>query len=178
MGLSTLAGTLQRGDQIGNLTETQVSHAHFQCESFAAFYADAAALIRAHWDEVASLPEARQLDVHEQKYLELERKELLLCVTARRDGELVGYVIGLIAPDLHAKAGNMIVCDVYYVEPSSRREGIAGSMFDFYNASAKIRGCKVGTMRQKLVNGVPMASDRMFEVMGYEKQEVVWFKRL
>lgn len=161
------------------ISETpDMMHTNFQCERFADFFAEARELIKAHWHEVASFPEIRRLDVDEQRYLEIERKEMLLCVTARRSGALIGYIVGLIAPDLHAKAHSMLVSDAYYVEPPARREGVAQMMFNYYNAVARQMDCAVGTLRQKLIAGKPMVSDRFFEEMGYEKQDVVWMKKL
>ena len=98
-----------------------------QAEPFSAALPDIGPLIDAHWEEVGSFKDRfrRQIDI--PAYVELERQSRLLTVTARSDGVLFGYFVGVTGRDLHRVTltdppRRVPVCSwlVYYIMPEKR----------------------------------------------------------
>lgn len=150
----------------------------YQRESFLTAYAEADErhIVQAHWDEVATMPDVRKLKMDLDKYRVLEEKNLLVFVSARHGGKLIGYIAGILAPDMHAMESRLCVMDVYYIVPEWR--GIAVYLFRHYQDEAKKAGATLVNARQKIRDGEPVVPDRFFQLLGYSKQEVSWYRRL
>ena len=149
-----------------------------QQEGLLAAYKDAIALVSDHWEEVGTLKQVRDFGPDIPTYLEIEAKGRLLVCTARDDGKLVGYAVGIIGPDLHAKGRNICITDIYRINPEYRKQGVGRMLFEYFAAMAAVRNCAAMTTRQKLKDGKPTGSDEFFESLGYEKTEIVWIRPL
>lgn len=173
MDLASLSGTLHGGIGTKDMTIT------FQSEQFAAFYSDAKAMIEQHWKEAASMPDIRKLVINEDAFLKSDAAGMLICVTARDDGKLVGYIIGYLVAAFHTAESKQGHQNYYFVMPDQRGNGVFKYLFFQFEQEAKARGASLSSGRQKLENGQPTnIPDRFFETMGYDKSEVVWKKRL
>lgn len=151
----------------------------YRSEPFSSFYADAKELIAAHWEEVATNPDVRKLAVDEAAFLKTDALGMLVCMTAREDGKLVGYVIGYLAEGQHTKGTKRAAINYYFIDRSVRGNGAFAALCIEFEKEAKRRGAVDCTNRQKLKNGSPAnAPDRFFEAMGYDREEVVWVKKL
>ena len=150
----------------------------YQTECFVAAYKDAIGALSDHWDEVGTLKQVRDFAPDMATYLEIEAKGRLLICTARDDGKLVGYAVGIIGPDLHAKGRNICVTDIYRINLEYRERGIGQDLFQFFADQARGKNCATTTNRQKLKNGQPNVSDEFFMRLGYQKTEIVWIKPL
>lgn len=82
-----------------------------------------------HWEELAVNKEERPLDVDYERYSRLSQEGLLKILTLRKDGVLVGYASFIVSSNLHYKGWVNAVCDVYYVLPEVRKEGLGTSFF-------------------------------------------------
>lgn len=101
----------------------------FQAERWADCVAEMRPLWPEHWKELARDQETIQLACDEAKYEHGEAMGCLHIVTARADGELVGYYYGMLMNHLHYKdAGLMCYSDVYFLRPEFRR-GANGARF-------------------------------------------------
>lgn len=151
----------------------------YQSEPFSTFYADAKKLIAAHWDEVATFSDVRKLMVDEDGFLKADALGLLICTTARDAGDLIGYVVGYITAPQHTKDTKRAGVNYYFIDTQHRGSGVFSALCVAFEDEARSRGAVDCSNRQKLKNGVPAnAPDRFFEAMGYDKESVVWVKRL
>jgi GNAT superfamily N-acetyltransferase len=150
----------------------------YQTENATAFYLNATSILSEHWDEVGTLKQVRDYAPDMTTYLEIEAKGRLLVCTARAGDKLIGYAIGIIGPDLHAKGRNICVTDIYRINPEYRYHGIGQDLFAFFADQARGKNCATMTTRQKLKDGQPTGSDEFFKRLGYQKTEIVWIRPL
>lgn len=91
---------------------------------------EAAALVAAHWDEVAHDQACRRLDPDWDAFLQLEAAGQLFLMTARLPrsdgvrGELVGYVLAILRPHFHARGQRIAFIDAVYLAPPYRAAGV------------------------------------------------------
>jgi hypothetical protein len=92
-----------------------------QVESWEKAFPDIKALFPGHWKELAMFQEDIPLGIDEEKYAALDKAEILLILTARSEGKLVGYYFWFVMPHPHyCTAGPMGLTDMYYVLPEYR----------------------------------------------------------
>lgn len=124
-----------------------------------------------HYEELALNRDVVQLACDEEKFAYGESIGCLHVVTARVDGQLVGYYYGALTTHLHYKdSGLMCTTDAYYLRPEFR-SGTNGILFiDAILKSLKERGAvklyistKVHQDNGKLFEAFGMAcTDRIF----------------
>lgn len=128
-----------------------------------------------HWKELARDQDSIQLGCDEAKYEQGEAMGCLHIVTARADGELVGYYYGMLMHHLHYRdAGLMCYSDVYFLKPEFRK-GLNGVNFlRFIESSLKERGAR------KLYISTKAHQDhgRLFEHLGMKCSDRVFTKLL
>lgn len=100
-----------------------------QEELFKDVYEEAKPLLEAHWVELALHQDVRPLDADEERYRQLNDLGVLRIITIRRDTKLIGYASFLINTGLHYKTWKNAVCDIYYLDPSLRKEGLGLKFF-------------------------------------------------
>lgn len=150
---------------------------NFQPERFAAARPDIEALVDEHWAEVGSYKDEFDRVINYTQYHELERQGRLLTVTARREGALIGYMIGALGQDLHRvdkeTAKRVLVCSilVYYMVPAYR--GYARSLLGATERAAAQGGAQVITQRTKPGKN---RADEFFAKSGYDVTEIVHSK--
>lgn len=83
-----------------------------------------AAIVCAHWDEVAVHPDKMPLAVDWDKYQDLEDKGILKVMGARRGDKLIGYSSFMVMPHLHYSTTLHAANDAIYVDPAERGVGI------------------------------------------------------
>ncbi len=83
-----------------------------------------AALLRAHWEEVAHDRDQIELDPDWNGYLDDERQHRFIAWSARRDGELVGYNAFFTVRPRHYQRDIFAINDVIYLKPGER--GVSG----------------------------------------------------
>lgn len=104
-------------------------------ESMAASRHEAAALMAAHWDEVAHDKDVRKLDVDWEALEAIEAAGQLFLMTVRSNGTLVGYLSAFLRPHLHARGTISAYVDALFLSPEVRR-GMAGARFLAYADAA------------------------------------------
>lgn len=77
-------------------------------------------LLGSHWREVDVFHDDAPLDPDWKRYAQFEEFGWLGFVTARVDGELVGYMTIIIGPHLHHRAVKWATVDVMYLSPEFR----------------------------------------------------------
>lgn len=97
-------------------------------ESLRAIRDEMAALMAAHWAEVAHDRDTRALDPDWDTFFGMEAVGQLYTLTVRHDGALAGYLVAILRPHLHARKTITAYVDAVYLAPVARR-GLAGMRF-------------------------------------------------
>jgi GNAT superfamily N-acetyltransferase len=82
----------------------------------------------AHWAEVAINKDLVGLNPDYDRYSELDGQGLLHLVTARSNGDLVGYHLMIVTRHLHHKDSLSAISDITYLKPKYRK-GMTGVKF-------------------------------------------------
>lgn len=94
-------------------------------ESLMAIRDEMTALMAAHWAEVAHDRDTRELDPDWDAFAALEQAGQIYTLTVRSEGVLVGYLVAIVRPHLHARKTLTAYVDAVYLAPIARR-GRAG----------------------------------------------------
>jgi GNAT superfamily N-acetyltransferase len=121
----------------------------------------------AHFAELALNQDKVPLDPQYGVYLERENRGEVLFVCARKEGEIVGYFVGFVAPGLHYQTCLTLTMDIFWVHPSVRGVGAGLQLFKFVEQEAKNRGV------QRMFVGSKLHKDAswLFQKLGYEEVE-------
>lgn len=97
----------------------------FGVERYSQVNEDIKELIKLHYDEIAVNKEDIPLDPDWDRYKLLDDKGLIMIITARDEGKLVGYSIFFISNHLHYKSTVYANNDLLYLHPDYRK-GLTG----------------------------------------------------
>lgn len=126
--------------------------------------------LRAHWDEIALNQAEIPLDKDEAAYAALNEKGSIHILTVRKDGELVGYIAGIVSPHLHYKSSLHCFTDVFWIRPDCRKGRIGIELFKKYRSTLKARGVKKVFIASKCHLDMSL----IFERLGWTRTEVVY----
>ena len=131
-------------------------------------------LCQAHADELRVFG-VLQLSLDIPRYLELQSRGRLLCLTGRDpDNVIRAYSTHFIHKHPHYKMVWVGQEDSIYVEPSLRKQGIGRKLRETAEYELKKRGCKLMTARTKFGH----EDDTNLEELGYIKWEVCHAKEI
>lgn len=111
-------------------------------EKFMDIYGELQPLFLEHHRELGPYKDKMPLAPNVPVYEFLQSVDQLITMTARRDGNLVGYLIAKTGPGLHYATTNQAITDIPYVHPSVRGRGIGVRLF--LAAQEEFRARKVG----------------------------------
>lgn len=139
----------------------------YQIENFTDNLEAVAALTYEHWKEIAGYRDKIALNPDWDKYREMDSIGIVLLMTARDNGAMVGYSIFMIFPLLHYRDHVAASNDVIYLRPQYR--GIPGyKLVKFCHESlVKIGGVSRITWHIKPVNDW----SRILIKLGYKVEE-------
>lgn len=109
-------------------------------------------------DELNSLAEKHYYEVEDGRmpfkinkdaYIEIDRNDGLLLITARDNGELIGYILNFISNSLHNADSLTSTNDAIYVKPGYRGMGIFKQLFERMEDELKISGVEYVVMTIK-----------------------------
>jgi hypothetical protein len=125
-----------------------------------------------HWREIALGHDKVPLDIARDRYQELCDTGALHVVTARKDGELIGYHVAIISGHLHYISTLHAITDVYFILPRYRLGFTGIRMFRFVEAEMRKRGVK------KLITGTKLHLDigAILRFLGFGATETVYTK--
>jgi hypothetical protein len=93
-------------------------------EDFAPFLEEVKPLLPLHYAELALNKDRVPLSPQYDEYLRRDALGMVMAVTVRDAGELVGYFVGFIAPGLHYSTCLTLHLDIFWIRPGpSRPEG-------------------------------------------------------
>jgi len=144
-------------------------------ESWAAIDQQIEAVAAFHWDELALDKLLFQRDLDHEKYFTLEKQGMLHVVTARDEGDLVGYIICFVMPHLHYKSSGLVaLADMYFLLREYRKGGLGVRMFREMEWGLMERG----VIRAHMSCKVKEDHTRLFEAMGWELTDYTFSKVL
>lgn len=147
---------------------------------------EARPLFEAHYQEIAHYQDI-PLDINEAAYIQLEESGLLRCYTARYNGDLVGYCVFVVRPNLRYSTSIQALQDILYLDKSKRGALWGNRLLDYCHDRLKAEGVQVVYQHSKAspeikvaVASIPNRHDvgRLFEHMGYELIDLIHGKRL
>ena len=107
-----------------------------------------------------------------EAYRNLANAGMLRTITCRADGELVGYIIFIIAPHLHYKSCITASEDVYFIKKEYRRGRVGIRLFQYAEQVLKDRGINRIILHTK----VHLDNSRLFEYLGYKNSDKIFTK--
>lgn len=147
---------------------------------------EARPLFEAHYKEIAHYQDIA-LDINEAAYCQLEEAGLLRCFTARYNGELVGYCVFIVRPNLRYSQSLQASQDILYVDKSRRGALYGKRLLDFCHERLREEGVQVAYQHSKATKEIREAIaaivkrtdvGRIFEKLGYELIDLIHGKRL
>jgi hypothetical protein len=125
-----------------------------------------------HWQELALNQDKVPLDPQYEVYLERDARGEVVFVTLRKDGGLVGYFVGFIAPGLHYRTCLTLTMDIFYLHPG-HRDGSPTAAIRLFRAverEARRRGVQRWFVGAKLHND----AGRLFTFLRFEPVETYY----
>lgn len=111
-------------------------------------------------------------NVDHDQFLGLEDLGFLCVVVAREDGEIVGFHITTIQPDIFFKDKKTAFVMFYYLEKQCRGNGNGLKMFEFADNEFKNSGVERAVMSRK----IHIKNERIFDALGYNHIEANYEK--
>ena len=146
----------------------------FETESFTENLAELKVILPLHYEELAleqdKVPLSPQYEIYEAR----EKAGELLYVTARENGELIGYFIGFVAPGLHYKTCLTCTMDIFYIHPEHRGSNFGFKLFNFVEKKLLARGVKRWFVGSK----VHLDASWLFKKLGFSPCETTQSKYL
>lgn len=132
------------------------------------------ALFLEHREELTTNKELMELYPDREKYAACESAGMLLCLWAYDDGELVGYSVNFLSPNMHYSKLRMCHNDLLFLT-KKHREGRTGlRLIRETEAQAKARGVQFMIWHAK----PGTAFDALIPKLGYRVQDIMYSKIL
>lgn len=139
----------------------------FLVENWSDVKQEAAPLWIPHYEEVGQNKSKMLLDPDIARLDKLEAQGMLHIVTARRDGELVGYHASIVDTLIHYKTILAGIADLYWIRPDCRAGGVPIKLFREVERTLKARGVQVLYDATKLY----LDHDRLLQHLEYKPIE-------
>ena len=146
-----------------------MSEVVYAIEPLAACQAEMEPLIIDHWKEIAVNQSEIPLDVDWSIYEALERAKILLIVSCRIDGDLIGYSFWVIKPHPHYKSTVFATNDVIFLKSEYRKSRIGYGLIRASEEAVKKAGAQKISWHVKITNDWTPLLKRL----GYEVEEMV-----
>ena len=130
-------------------------------------------LIAEHWEEIARNKDAIKLNPDFSAYKALQELGVLHIATARDDGELIGYSISIITPNLHYQDHLFAVNDILFIKKSYRKGRVGLKLFKYMEECYRKRNVSVVHIHSKCAHDFA----GLMEYLNYSHIEKVYEKR-
>ena len=144
----------------------------FAIESFTENLPELKVILPLHYKELAldqgKVPLSPQYDIYEVR----ENAGELIYITARENGELIGYFIGFINPGLHYSTCLTCIMDIFYIHPEHRGSSFGFKLFNFVEKELLRRGVDRWFVGSK----VHLDASWFFEKLGFQRVEITYSK--
>lgn len=116
---------------------------------------------------LVSTPYNLKMNVNWKAYFNLCKADMLKVFTARKDGELVGYLLAFINTHLHYKDHLVACCDMVYVKPEYRKIGTGYYLIQYAEEQLSNIGVSIFGINTR----VDRPFDKLMSRMQYNLQE-------
>lgn len=130
-------------------------------------------IIPTHYDELCVTKDFPLAPDYEA-YGRMHVAGVLRCITARKDGVLIGYILFLVHPHLHYRTCKTAFEDMYYVVKEHRVGRTGLRLFQFAEEALRSEGVNRIIMHTK----VHLDNSRLFEHLGYKNSDKLYTKIL
>lgn len=144
-----------------------------QVEDYSACVEELKRIYPLHWEELALNKDRVPLNPDYRRYEALNDAGMLLFVTLRRAGRLVGYFIGFVERELHYQDSLSLKMDIYFTHPEIRGGTAALRLFRAVIREARRRGVTRTYFGSKLHRD----SGRLFAALGMKPVET-WYSAM
>jgi len=129
-------------------------------------------LLDLHYEEIALNKDVIKLNPDYDQYKIMSMRGMIKIVTARDNGDLIGYCICLVKPHIHYKDSLTALNDIFYIKKEYRL-GMTG--VKLFKETEKIMN-RYGV--QRIIMNVKRSNDigAIFERLGYTESERVYTK--
>lgn len=128
-------------------------------------------LLQMHYEEIAHFKDIK-LNPDFSKYQALANAGTLRVFTARKDGELVGYAVFFIVPNIHYRDSVQANQDILFINKKHR--GFGRQFIKWCDEQLKSQGVEVVYHHIKAAHNF----GALLEAMGYELVDLIFAKRL
>jgi len=155
------------------MVETEPAELTIAHGSVALIREEAMHLLREHFAELEFARQGFEFRPWWTAYQAIEDEGRLLVLTAHRGETIVGYSVVVLQTCAHDCSQFLARSDLLFVARDQRHGGVAKALMAATETAAKRDGCTGITWHSKPGTQFEAVLDRM----GYEKAEVVYFKR-
>lgn len=157
------------------MTTAVVSETVFAVEKYRAIWEEGEkGLFNKHWEDLA-IDKVIPWDLNHKLYEQMESSGMLHCVTARNNGKIVGYHVGILGPHLHYRtAGMMCYEDMYYLLPEFRAGGTGARFFMFIETALR----EIGITKWFVSCKKHQDHSQLFVGLGFRLQDLGFTKLL
>ncbi|MEE8207874.1 MAG: GNAT family N-acetyltransferase [Nitrosomonadaceae bacterium] len=106
-------------------------------------------------------------EVDHKQFIDMDEMGLLQIITAREDGELVGFHISTIANDIFYKGKKTAFVMLYFMKKENRGGGNALSMFEY--ADKVFKGSNID--RAFMSRKIHLNNEKLFDKLGFNQIE-------
>lgn len=129
-------------------------------------------LLEDHYKEIAMYQDKIELAPDWERYLQLDKTDVLKVATVRDEGELVGYYICIVIPNPHYSKDLFSINDIVLIKPQYRNGKVGLGLFEFVEKWMKEEGVSVMTVHMKTY----MPFDKLCEGLGWDYAERLYTK--
>jgi GNAT superfamily N-acetyltransferase len=147
-------------------------------ESFLAILPELMPLFRLHWRDLGLYQDKMPLAPRVAVYEYLEKNGELLTLTARLEGELLGYFIARIGPALHYETTIHAQTDITFVHPKMRGRGLGVRLFLAAEKEMKARQVGIWQAGTKTIGPHYESMDRLLRWMKFAPTDLYYSKWL
>lgn len=151
----------------------------FQKESFIKLMPELPELFYEHWAELYFDKDEIPLDPDWARYAALELQGILHMITARDDGVLIGYYVGIVTTHIHFKLLLTAWSDMFYIHSDYRKtgKGMVSTGTALLKAVDKILK-EMGVRKSYIVTSEKLPINILMRWLKYRRNEVVYTRLL
>lgn len=145
----------------------------YAVEDPSTFIEELKGLLPAHYDELCVTKDFPLMPDY-VAYGRLCVADMLKCIVARADGELVGYALFIVQPHLHYMTCKTAFEDIYFLRKDHRLGRTGIRLFQFAEQALRDAGVNRIIMHTK----IHLDNSKLFEYLGYKHTDKLYTKLL
>lgn len=122
----------------------------YQQESIQVIFDEGTELLKVHYKELARNRDRIKLNPDIDRYLAMEEADILVVVTARDGGKLIGYAVFAVTPALHYQDHLYAINDVLFLSHDYRGNNVGLDLLEIAEGILYKRGVSVIFIASKL----------------------------